>query len=265
MKRTNHGGGVDLELARGERLAEVIAEPFVIGPGLRSWVGPHPLASPGRSTGLEGVTLLEALRAPSSSDTSVRRRQLATRAVVVLSAIGGAFAGGHPAGVRVVDVVSSGVLAGVVAVLRVPSCTMDVDLRGRHRTARVGATRHAVPRGCGGLRRGGRQLGVEPAQPRALGAVLGALAIQILLRLPAWGPFGLPSLLALVAIVPVLVFGLRPHEATDATTVRGGLARAARCRVRRHRALRRGPCERSRRPRRRGGGHPPGCRCRTPR
>ena len=136
----------------------------------------------------------------------MRRRQLATRAVVVLSAIGGAFAGGHPAGVRVVDVVSSGVLAGVVAafVSRAARWTwifaagVALLASAQHVTLFLAAAvvfAAAVATSALNLRN------------RVFGAVLGAVTITIVMRLPAWGPFGLPTVLAAVAIALVVVSG----------------------------------------------------------
>jgi hypothetical protein len=61
---------------------------------------------------------------------------------------------------------------------------------------------------------------VRQLRQRDLAAVGGALAVTALLRLPDLGPHGLPSLVAAVAVVPVLVSGYRHSPRTIRRRVR---------------------------------------------
>ena len=125
---------------------------------------------------------------------------------MVLSAVGGAFAGCHPTGVRVVDVVASGILAGVVTAFASRAARWTVTFSAA--IALLASAQHVMLFLAAAVVFGAAvATSALHLRNRVLGAVLGALAIQILLRLPAGGPFGLPSLLALAAIVPVLVSG----------------------------------------------------------
>ena len=69
-------------------------------------------------------------------------------------------------------------------------------------------------------------LGVAAAllsRRRLVGAVIGALSVQVALHLPALGPFGGSSLVAVVGLLPVLVSGWRAATTPERTWVGRGL------------------------------------------
>ena len=113
------------------------------------------------------VRLLATLRAPPRSRTAIRRQCLAVRALVVLSAIGGALAGGHPTGLRRRRPRPPRAPRRRGDRVRVPVGAMDLGGGRRHRVRGIGPRHHAVPRGRGGIRGCGRRLGAECAEPRA--------------------------------------------------------------------------------------------------
>ncbi len=105
-------------------------------------------------------------RAPAVTprlDQAVRRR-LASGVLVVLSAIGGALAGGHPAGLGAADVALERAPRRRGHRLRVPVRALDLGRRCRHRAHGVSPRHQLVPGGRGALRRDGRGFGAACAE-----------------------------------------------------------------------------------------------------
>ena len=152
------------------------------------------------------VRLLDTLRAPPRSRTASRRQCLAVRALVVLAAIGGALAGGHPTGFGAADLVLRALLAGTVTAFASRSAPWTwVAAAGIAFVASTQDTTLFLVTAV--VFAAAAAASVLKVRNRVLGAVLGAVTITIVMRLPAWGPFGLPTLLAAVAIAPVVMSG----------------------------------------------------------
>jgi hypothetical protein len=141
-------------------------------------------------------------RAKRSSTPTTRR---VVRAVVALSAIGGAFAAGTSTGLLVADVLWSAGLAALVAAAASRSRRWPtIWLAGAATAAGIGswwalAGALAFALGVSGI--------VRDRRGRVLGALVGALAVQVLLRLPELGPHGASALVVVVAVAPVLWSG----------------------------------------------------------
>jgi hypothetical protein len=148
-------------------------------------------------------------RPPTAAPTRVRRRQPATplerRLVWGIAAAGGVaamFAGCAPTGTAVVDPLLTGAFAVLVSL---------AASRARRWTwvvlAGVGAAASEDPWlvALAGAALVVAILGGLRTRSRALGAAVGALAMQVLLRLPDLGFSGASTLVAAAGVVPVLV------------------------------------------------------------
>ncbi len=149
---------------------------------------------------------LDELRTPARSSTAIRQRSVAVRVVVVVSALGGALAGAHPTGVGAADVILTALVAGTVT---------GFASRAKRWTwaAAAGSALVASAQDTALFLLVGIVFGAAVAtsalnvRNRVIGALLGAATVQMLLRLPAWGPFGFPALVAAVAMGIVIVSG----------------------------------------------------------
>ena len=130
------------------------------------------------------------------------------RVVTVLAALGGRVRGAHPTGISAFDpLVTAGLAASVTALssrarrgawagaagITLIASSTDVVLFVLAFAVFVAAVTTSV----------------VDVRNRVLGALLGAATVQILVRLPPWGPFGFPSLLAAIAIGLLVVSGFR--------------------------------------------------------
>jgi hypothetical protein len=126
--------------------------------------------------------------------------------LVVASAIGGALAGCHPTGVAVVDALYGAALAAIV--------TMASAVAGRASLLVLATLATMLSRGWLTLPAGvalalAFAAVLAPRPYRRLGALIGALSVQVILRWPSVGFHGATALLAAVAVTPVLVSGWR--------------------------------------------------------
>lgn len=127
-------------------------------------------------------------------------------ALAVAAAVGGAAAGCHPTGTPVVDPIYTAALAALV--------TVAVSTARRSTWLVLGAIAVALSRGLL-LAPAVAALGVAfasvfPRRPRQrVGALVGALAVQVILRWPHLGFQGLTAIVAAVAITPCLISGFR--------------------------------------------------------
>jgi hypothetical protein len=143
--------------------------------------------------------------------------------LVVASAIGGALAGCHPTGVAVVDALYGAALAAVV--------TMASAVAGRSSLLVLATVAAMLSRGWLTLPAGvalalAFAAVLAPRPYRRLGALIGALSVQVILRWPSVGFHGATALLAVVALTPVLVSGwrkLRPRHRSHVLIGAGGL------------------------------------------
>lgn len=135
-----------------------------------------------------------------------RQSRLIVAALAAAAAVGGAVAGSHPTGTPVVDPIYTAALATTVTI---------ATSRARRSTWLVlSAVAVALSRGfllAPSVVAMSVAFGsVFPRRPRQrLGALVGALAIQAILRWPHLGFQGLTAILAAVAIVPCLVSAFR--------------------------------------------------------
>ena len=144
-----------------------------------------------------------------------------TTALAVLAAAGGALAHVRPTGVPVADLLYPALLAAavVVACARSPRWTWLV-LSG---TA-LGLSRGPVLVPCGLALAVAFVATLGSRRDPRWGAVVGALAAQSVLRWPAVGFHGLPSLMAAACLAPCLVGALvakGPHRAATGVAVGG--------------------------------------------
>jgi hypothetical protein len=141
-------------------------------------------------------------------------------ALIVGAAVAGALADADPTGFRVPDVVWCALAAGAVtwAASRASAVTVVVLAAV---AAVVGVGGGWLPGACG---LAALVVGVvaasEKRPSRELATLAGALAMQALLRGPSYGFVGLPTLVAVAAVAPVLVSGLRRAPSTERRVVR---------------------------------------------
>jgi hypothetical protein len=132
--------------------------------------------------------------------------------LIVAAAVGGAFAGSHPTGTPGLDAVYGALFAAAVtwAASRAPRGTLlwlaivaVVMCRGRNWLL--------IPALAAMLL---AFAGVWSRRPNPLlGALTGALAVQVVLRWPPTGFHGATALVALVAVAPCLIGGVRTLSA----------------------------------------------------
>jgi hypothetical protein len=141
-------------------------------------------------------------RPPRSIRATTR---LIVRIVIALAAIGGAFASGSSTGLPVADVLWSTGFAALLAAASSRSRRWPtIWLAGAATAAGIGswwavAAALALVLAISGV--------VRDQRGRVVGAVVGALAAQVLLRLPDLGPHGTSAAIVVVAVVPVLWSG----------------------------------------------------------
>jgi hypothetical protein len=128
-------------------------------------------------------------------------------ALVVLAAVGGAVAGAHPSGLAVSDVVLGAVFAGLVtaASAYAPPSAWLIEAGTAAvlaRTAPLTAVA-VVPLGMSVV-----SVAVD-RRSRLVGAIVGALSIQVLLRLPPFGFRGFTALATAAAVLPAFVAAYR--------------------------------------------------------
>ena len=122
--------------------------------------------------------------------------------IVAAGAVAAALAPAHPTGLSVVDALWCGALGGLV--------TLAASRSRRWPWFWLAGVAAAAALGTVWVVAGLAALAVAFAaaftrrRPRLLGATVGALSVQALVRLPAIGFHGLPSLIAAVAVAPVL-------------------------------------------------------------
>jgi Protein of unknown function (DUF4012) len=145
---------------------------------------------------------------PSWAPRAVSSRQLSLATVALLAVgagIGGAFAGCQPTGTRVADVIETAALAA--------SFTFLASLSSRHTWLVVGVATVALARGWL-LVPAVATIGIAFAAAfmsrshRRVGALVGALGVQVVLRWPPNGFHGLPTLVAgtLMAVMMISVW-----------------------------------------------------------
>ncbi|HWG75018.1 MAG TPA: hypothetical protein VG184_13290, partial [Acidimicrobiales bacterium] len=136
-----------------------------------------------------------------------RHRRAVVWALVAGAGAGGALAGCHPTGTPVLDPLYAGLLAAVL--------TLAASRAGRSTLLLLAMVAVAMTRGSWLVAPGAVALVVAFASvfPRrtdpVVGAVIGALAVQVVLRWPAWRFQGLTALVAVAAVTPCLVSGYR--------------------------------------------------------
>ena len=148
---------------------------------------------------------MDTLRVPNTQRTR-RARSVAVPAIVVMSAVGGALSSGHPTALGVSDRVFSALFAAAIASFasRAEPWTWAVASG-----VAVAASAQSVGLFLGAAVVFGAAVACSgyDVQHRVVGASLGAATVQILLRLPTWGPFGLSALLTIVATAPLTISG----------------------------------------------------------
>jgi hypothetical protein len=141
-------------------------------------------------------------------------------AVVIASAIGGAFSGAQPTTVAPIDAFwCAAFAAGVAAAGSRARPWAWVWVAGVALLAAVGAP-PAVIACAGAAVVAGLAGGLLRDPPPILGAIAAGLAAQALLRLSSFGFFGAPTLVGLVAVTPLLVSALR-HSSTAVRRIVG--------------------------------------------
>ncbi len=156
---------------------------------------------------------------PSRWSTALRHAVIA-RGIAVLAVVGGAVAGCRPTGTVAVDVVLTGLLAGVVTLAASRSSRWPLfgTVAAAILLARGFVLIPALASGVTVLL-GGRRL----ARSRMWGAATGGLAIQALLRLPDLGFQGTSALVVAVVLAPVLWSGYRSCTRPERRRIRTGV------------------------------------------
>lgn len=152
---------------------------------------------------------------------SVRHQVVLTGTLALLAVLGGATAECRPTGVAVIDIVLTGLLAGVVTLAASRSSRWPIlaPVAAAILLARGWVLVPALASGVTALL-GGRRL----ARSRVWGAATGALAIQALLRLPDLGFHGASALVVVVVLAPVLWSGYRSASRPERSRIRVGLS-----------------------------------------
>lgn len=142
----------------------------------------------------------------SGFDPDVQRRRRIVWLVAAVAALGAVASGAEPTASPLVDVVLNSAVAITVVYLSSRARRWAwLVLAGAAMLAAVSAL---------GLVVGGLALAVAlfaaitDRRDRVLGALVGALAVQALFRLPDWEPAGVATLVAFVAVLPVVVSGI---------------------------------------------------------
>ena len=148
----------------------------------------------------------------SVADSQVQRHRQVVWFLAAAAAVGAVFSGAEPTASVVADALVNGVAAVVVVYL---------SSRARRWSWVVfaGAATLAADSPIA-LLAGGSALAVAFAavvvdrRSRVIGALVGALAVQALFRLPSWERTGAATLVAVVAVLPVLVSGYHNSRPT---------------------------------------------------
>ncbi|CAN5662189.1 hypothetical protein BH24ACT4_BH24ACT4_04550 [soil metagenome] len=145
---------------------------------------------------------------PRARVTTRRQRSAIVTLVVAVSAVGGALTGARPTDLLAVDVLLAAGLAALV-----PWCSAHARrwtwcwLAG---IAAVAAVDRWIPFLLAAAALVLALLSTLPRRRhRIAGAVVGALAIQALMRIGDVGPLGVPALVCAVAVIPAIVSGHR--------------------------------------------------------
>ena len=180
------------------------------------------MVPPPSSSSPRGTRLFRPKRGPGRSAGRNRPatpvEKVATWAVVALAGVGGAVAGCRPTGWRASDIALTGLFAALVSL---------AGSRGRRWSwliaAGVGAVLAtagiAVACGVAAVVIAFAAAVLERRSP-VVGALVAGLAVQALLRLPDFGFHGAPSLVAAVAVVPLLDSGYRYASRGERKTTR---------------------------------------------
>src|SRR5579875_427961 len=141
-----------------------------------------------------------------SSRRTYRRAQYVVVGLTVAAAAGGALAGAHPTGTPVVDAVYAAALAAVVTVAasrasRYQLLWLAVIAFGLSRSWLWLPAGAALALAFGSV--------FQSRAHRRIGALIGALSIESVLRWPAGGFHGFTALAAAIAVAPVLLSGWR--------------------------------------------------------
>jgi Protein of unknown function (DUF4012) len=129
-------------------------------------------------------------------------------AIVAASAIGGAIADCRPAGWRPADVFFAAGFAALVSLSAAYARRWAWLATSAVALAAAGSQRLAVTCAVGAVVIAFIAIALN-ARSLSMGAAAGGLAVQALLRLPDFSVHGVPSLVAALAVLPVLVSGYR--------------------------------------------------------
>ena len=145
---------------------------------------------------------------PAGAARTVVTSPAALVTVIVLAALAGAGSGAHPTASPAVDLIwCAGFAAGVTAAAARARPWAWTWIAGVTALAAVGSPVALV---CAlAALVVAVAAGTRPRPPALAGAVVAALAAQALLRLSSFGFFGSPTVVAIAAVAPLLVSGLR--------------------------------------------------------
>lgn len=171
------------------------------------------------------ATAIASRRVPAARWTRRSLDRRAVRAIAATAAVGAVLAGGEATGLAIPDALWRAGLAIVVTAAGSRSRRWSwLWLAGLATAAAVGST--VMLAGLGALALA--FVGVfQDRRNRVLGACIGAIAVQVLLRLPDIGFHGLSALVVAVAIAPALWSGYDRSRREDQRRIVRALAVAA--------------------------------------
>ncbi len=166
--------------------------------------GPSSDAAPERSE-----PQLEPDPAGPETGRPVPRTDTVVLVIIAGSAVAAALADARPTGFGAADVVWCALAALAVTWAASRAAAVPVALLGAV-SAVVGVGSGWLPAACGLAALATGVFAASEKRPsRDLATLSGALAVQALLRGPSYGFIGLPTIVAVAAVLPVLVSGLR--------------------------------------------------------
>ena len=157
------------------------------------------------------------------------RRNTPTVVLVIaaVSAVLAALSPAEPVGLRLADAVWCGLLGAVVPLAASRARRWALAwLGGIAAIVGIGGDGVAIVFAVGSIA-ATLAVAASKRRDRLVGALLGAVAVQALLRGPSYGFIGLPTLVGLAAIVPVLVTGYRMARSRERRVARWGMGAVA--------------------------------------
>ncbi len=147
--------------------------------------------------------------------------------IAAVSAVLAALSPAEPVGLRLADAVWCGLLGAVVPMAASRARRWALAwLGGIAAIVGIGGDGVATVFAVGSIA-ATLAVAASKRRDRLVGALLGAVAVQALLRGPSYGFIGLPTLVGLAAIVPVLVTGYRMARSRERRVARWGMGAVA--------------------------------------